>query len=68
MRTTRFWNSLHQVRSKSKIGKANNFKSLRARKPKGLKTRKPKSVNLCMIEENLSFIDNCIFMNSRVQK
>jgi len=36
VRTTRFWNNLHQVRSKSKDWKAKKFKSLGAIKPKGL--------------------------------
>jgi len=32
----RFWNNLHQVRSKSKDWKAKEFKVLGAIKPKGL--------------------------------
>jgi hypothetical protein len=36
MRTTRFWNNLHQVRSKSKDRKAKLFKVLGAIKPKDI--------------------------------
>jgi hypothetical protein len=36
VRTTRFWNNLQQVLSKSKDWKANNFKVLAAIKPKGI--------------------------------
>jgi len=36
MPITRFWNNLHQVRSKSKDWKANWFKFVLAIQPKGL--------------------------------
>ena len=48
MRSTRFWNNLHQVRSKSKDWKAKKFKVLGAIQPKGLK-RKPKLANILNI-------------------
>jgi len=36
VRTTRHYNNLHQVRSKSKVWKVRKFKVLKAIKPKGL--------------------------------
>ena len=59
MHTTRFWNNLHQVRSKSKAWKAKYLKILGAIKPKTLyRIAKIGYGHLCLREENLSFINN----------
>jgi hypothetical protein len=57
----RFWNNLHQVRSKSKDWKAKYFKDLGAIKPKGInRIAKIGYGHIFLREENLSFINNYI--------
>ena len=63
MRTTRFWDNLYQVHSKSKDWKAKEFKALGAIKPKWRNQDSQKSAkpgHLCLKKENLSFINNYI--------
>jgi hypothetical protein len=60
VRTTRSWNNLHQVRSKSKDWKVKYF-FLEAIKPKGLnRIAKIGYGHLCLREENLPFNNNNI--------
>ena len=59
MHTTRFWNNLHHVRSKSRDWKAKYFIVLGAIKPKGLNRMvKIGEGHPCLSEEKLSFINN----------
>jgi hypothetical protein len=51
VRTTRFWDNLYQVHSKSKDWKAKEFKALGAIKPKGRNQDSQKSATVCFCTE-----------------
>ena len=56
VRTMRFWNNLHQIGSKSKVWKANNFTIFGSYKTKGWKQNNQNLRRLPLPgEENLSF-------------
>ena len=58
--STRFWNNIHQVRSKSKYWKAKFIKVVGNNKTKGLK----QDSQNCLREENLSFAKKIYYLET----